>query len=276
MVTEVAKERQGIQSVELGMHLLKVLASYGRPMKLRDLSAAAEMAPAKAHRYLVSFMRMGLVDQDNTTRYRLGDFALELGLSALRSLDPVALAEPFLLDLCDEIHETVALAVWGGKGPTIVRTVDAGDAITVSLRTGATLPLYSSATGRNYTCFGRSPTLKKLLEDEIHAIAEHDRIAVSTVRRNLERSLAEVRKHGLARATGSVTPGINGFSAPVFDHSGAMVAAITSLGALGNFDTEWDSRIAKAVKKSAFNLSTKLGYRPEAAGKTEACTAMSS
>ena len=37
-----------------------------------------------------------------------------------------------------------------------------------------------------------------------------------------------------------MTPGINGFSAPVFDHSDRMIAAITSLGTVGNFDVEWD------------------------------------
>lgn len=264
MVTEVAPDRQGIQSIELGMGLLKVLADHGRPMKLRDLSAAAEMAPAKAHRYLVSFMRMGLVDQDaGTSRYRLGDFALHLGLSALRSLDPVQLASPILQDLCDEIHETVALAVWGGQGPTVVRTVDAGDAITVSLRTGAVLPLFTSATGRNFSTYCRTPAVKKMLEAEIQAYAGEQKLAVTTVKRSLEKNLAEVRKHGIARATGSVSPGINGFSAPVFDHGGTMVAAITSLGALGNFDTEWDSSIARAIRRAALGLPQKLGYQPQ-------------
>jgi len=81
-----------------------------------------------------------------------------------------------------------------------------------------------------------------------------------TIEFKLEKNLEEIRIRGLARATGSVTPGINGFSAPVFDHQGMMVAAITSLGALGNFDTEWDNRIATAVKKAASHLSKQLGY----------------
>ena len=72
------------------------------------------MPPAKAHRYLVSFIRMGLAEQDaQTGRYDLGEFALRLGLVGLARMDPVRLGVPVLADLCDEIEETCALAVWG-------------------------------------------------------------------------------------------------------------------------------------------------------------------
>lgn len=85
------------------------------------------MPAAKAHRYMVSFMRIGLIEQDRASgRYDLGSYALQLGLSGLGRLDPVRLAAPVLDDLCEEINETVALAVWGNHGATVVRIVDAG------------------------------------------------------------------------------------------------------------------------------------------------------
>lgn len=78
---EPTKQRQGIQSIEVGARLLRALAANGRSMMLRDVARNAGMPAAKAHRYLVSFMRMGLVEQDaNTGRYDLGEFSLELGL----------------------------------------------------------------------------------------------------------------------------------------------------------------------------------------------------
>jgi DNA-binding IclR family transcriptional regulator len=57
-----------------------------------------------------------------------------------------------------------------------------------------------------------------------------------------------------------LTPGINGFSAPVFDHTGRMAAAITSLGTVGEFNVEWDSPLAKAMLVAADNLSRRLGH----------------
>ena len=80
--------RQGIQSIEVGARILQALARAPHPQMLRDLAAAAQMPAAKAHRYLVSFARMGLVEQQaDTGLYDLGSFALELGLGALARLE---------------------------------------------------------------------------------------------------------------------------------------------------------------------------------------------
>lgn len=261
MITKVAGERQGIQSIEVGFRLLDVLAKNNRPMMLRDIAKGAGMAAAKAHRYLVSFMRIGIVEQDaGTGRYDLGAYALELGLSGLGRLDPVRLAGPILDNLCEDIHETVALAVWGTHGATIVRIVDAGSPITITLRPGTVLSLTRSATGRAFAAFCRSPFLKKMIDKELREQADSSKTAITTCRRQLETTLTEIRERGLARASGSLTPGINGFSAPVYDHSGRMVAAITSLGAIGEFDVEWESETAKRMLEAAAELSHRLGY----------------
>ncbi len=262
MTTKVAQDRQGIQSIEVGFSLLKVLAAHNRPMMLRDIAKGAGMPPAKAHRYMVSFMRIGLIEQDAASgRYDLGAYALELGLSGLGRLDPVRLATPILEELCETVHETVALAVWGTHGATIVRIFDAGGPVTVTLRAGTVLPLYNSATGRAFSAFMRAPYLKKLLDQELDKQAKEQKIAVTTLRRQLEKQLTEIREHGISRATGSLTPGINGFSAPVYDHTGHMVAAITSLGPVGEFNVEWDSPVASAMLQASALLSQRLGYQ---------------
>lgn len=261
MTSEPIKQRQGIQSIEVGARLLRTLAAHGRPMMLRDLAKNSGMPAAKAHRYLVSFMRMGLVEQDAATgRYDLGGFSLELGLASLARLDPVRLAAPILEDLCERIGETVALAMWGNHGATCVRWVEADGPITVTLRTGVVLPLTTSATGRAFAAFYRSSYLKKLLDAELRATAEASNSTPTAVMRDLEALLDDIRSHGISRAGGSLIPGINGFSAPVFDHTGRMVAAITSLGTIGHFDMEWDSPLANNIKEAAAALSKRLGY----------------
>ena len=256
------KQKQGIQSIEVGARLLRALAAHGRAMMLRDLARNAGMPAAKAHRYLVSYMRMGLVEQDATTgRYDLGGFSLELGLASLARLDPVRLAAPVLDELCERIGETVALAMWGNHGATCVRWVEAGGPITVTLRTGVVLPLTASATGLAFAAFYRSAYLKKQLDAELHATADATATPIESVINELEARLDEIRQRGLSRSSGSLIPGINGFSAPVFDHSGHMVAAITSLGTIGHFGMDWESPLANSIKEAARVLSARLGYR---------------
>lgn len=261
MATEPVKPQQGIQSIEVGARLLRALAANGRAMMLRDLAKSAAMPAAKAHRYLVSFMRMGLVEQDaNTGRYDLGGFSLELGLASLARIDAVRLATPILDDLCERIGETVALAMWGNHGATCVRWIEAGGPVTVTLRAGVVLPLTSSATGLAFAAFYRSPYMKKQIDAELRATAASTQTPIESLMRNLDQQLVDIRHHGMARASGSLTPGINGFSVPVFDHSDRMVAAITSLGTMGHFKMDWDSPLATDIKDAAATLSKRLGH----------------
>jgi hypothetical protein len=52
----------------------------------------------------------------------------------------------------------------------------------------------------------------------------------------------------------------NAFSAPVYDHSGAVVLAVTAIGAVGTFDVNWNSAIAKALTNCTKDISRRLGY----------------
>lgn len=132
--------------------------------------------------------------------------------------------------------------------------------MTVTLRTGTVLPLTLSATGLAFTAFFRSPYLRRMLDAEVQALAESRRIDSAALLAALNVQLDEIRRQGIARAAGSMTPGINGFSAPVFGASGRMVAAVTSLGIIGNFDVGWDSPMATATREAAATLSRRLGH----------------
>ncbi len=254
-------KQQGIQSIEIGGAILRALITSGRPTMLKDIARLSSMPAAKAHRYLVSFQRMGLVSQDlESARYHLGPFALTLGLSALAGIDPLRLSGPILDELCDEIGMGIGLAVWGSSGATIVRYVDTGDAISVSLRVGRVLALHDSATGRCFSAFGNSSAIQQTLAAELKQVATATKGSVAELKRMQEQFIADAQKNGITWAGGSHTPGINGLSAPVFDYTGQMVAAITAVGSAGQFQADPKSKVAAQVKAAADKLSNILGY----------------
>ncbi|MFN3571702.1 MAG: IclR family transcriptional regulator, partial [Polaromonas sp.] len=172
-----ATQRAGIQSVEVGFSLLQVLGTSPGPLMLRDLAAAAGMSAAKAHRYLVSFQRLQLVTQDPaTTRYDLGPAALKLGLASLSRLDSVKLARQRMAPLMEQIGQTLALAVWGNQGPTIVHWEESPQAITVNLRLGDVMPLLSSATGLCFSAFMAQPGGGRTRAGANNSHQSHDRL----------------------------------------------------------------------------------------------------
>lgn len=256
--------RQGIQSIEVGVPLLAALAEHGGPMMLRDLARAAGMAAAKAHRYLVSFIRVGLVSQDAVSgRYDLGAFALSLGLASLARLDAVRVATPILDALNENTGETVALSVWGNMGPTFVRWIESRRPVSVNLRTGDVMPLLHSATGLCFAVFLDTPTVQGRIASELEIARRSDAARAPRDRAEFDTIAAEARRHGLTRTQGAVIPNVNAFSAPVFNHDGKMVLAITALGPAGLFPAEWHSPTAAAVRAAAQMASRQLGWRQQ-------------
>jgi len=228
---------------------------------LRDLAAAAGMSAAKAHRYLVSFQRLELVAQDAaSTRYDLGPASLKLGLASLSRLDAVKLARERIAGLMETIGHTLALAVWGNHGPTIVHWEESPQAVTVNLRLGDVMPLLSSATGRCFAAHVSKEAVSPMLKAEIARAHKQGRTDLPSSMTQARAMLDEVRRRGSARVVDVLLPGIVGFCAPVFDSDGHMVLGMVALGPTGAFDPAWDGGVDTPLRAAAAQLSSDLGF----------------
>ena len=272
-------QRAGIQSVEVGFELLNALSEAPGALMLRDLAAAAGMSAAKAHRYLVSFQRMGLVMQDPvSTRYDLGPAALRLGLASLARIDAVKLARERVDALLLETGHTLAIAVWGNQGPTMVHWTEAPQTVPVTLRLGDVMPLLTSATGRCFAAFmgreGRdAQRIAPMVRDELARLkklphnAELPLVDVPRSPQDVQAMLEDTRRRGLARVVHSLLPGVGGFCAPVFDAQGRLALGLVVLGSVATLDTDWQGAPATALLRCARQLSADLGHPSSAHAK---------
>ncbi len=254
---------RGIQSIEVGGQLLIALAHQGRPMALKDLAREAGMAPAKAHPYLVSFIKIGLVEQEGSSgRYGLGPLALQLGLISLQQYEPVRLATPRIEELALLLGHTVAITVWGDRGPTIVRVAESPSPVHISMRHGTVMSLTGTASGRLFAAHLPRERTQVLLnaeqQQEPQENSGHSEAA-------LEALLAGVRNSGLANSRDGVVQGVSALAAPVFDDQGRLVLTLTAIGPSGSFDLDPEGPVACALKKAGSDLSRQLGWRPAAA-----------
>ena len=269
--TDRAAQR-GIQSIEVGGQLLRALVHHGRPMALKDLAREADMTAAKAHPYMVSFGRLGLIEQDRASgHYLLGPLALQLGLISLQQADPVHIATPLLGALAQQTGHTVALAVWGARGATIVRTAESPSPVHVNMRHGTVFSLTNTASGRVFAAYLDAGVVRQLLEEERQRQKQRKGAAEPAPPAGMppvqplpswsdfERQLEEVREHGISRSDGEVIEGVSAMAAPVFDHTGAIVLAVTAIGPAGIFQTAWDGDISRALKACAGTVSQRLG-----------------
>ncbi|MCC6608657.1 MAG: IclR family transcriptional regulator [Burkholderiales bacterium] len=240
----------GVKSVQVGLRVLAALAAAYRPMMLSELAKAVAMPSAKVHRYLASLSRAGIVEQEGPGgRYGLGPLALTLGLSALHQLDHVRVAGAAMAALRDRTEQTGLVAVWGSAGPTIVRWEECRRPVAVNMRVGSVLRLLDSATGLVFVAFLPRHVTEGLLASEMRG---RDAAQV-------EERLAEVRARKMARVRGQQMASIHALSAPVFDHTGALVAVMTLLGPETHFDATWDGPLAAALRDAAGEASARLG-----------------
>ena len=258
MANEPTPRQRGIQSIEVGGQLLRALAHHGRPMALKDLAREAGMAAAKAHPYLVSFGQLGLIAQDEATgRYGLGPLAMQLGLISLQQLDPLALATPVIDRLAVETGHTVALAVWGNRGATIVRVAQPHTPVFVSMRHGTVMSLRGTASGRLFAAWlPRAQVLPVLKAEALLA----GRKADASIDAAFAAELDAVRRDGIGSAVGLSMPGVNALAAPVFDGAGHLVLALTAIGPAATLDAGASSSLARQLKAEGQALSASLGH----------------
>ena len=244
---------RGIQSVEVGGRLLQALLRAGGALPLKALAEQAGMSAAKAHPYLVSFCKLGLIEQDEAGgHYGLGPLALQLGLVAQQRLDPVRLAGEMLPALALQLGHTVAIAVWGTQGPTIVRIELPPTAIHVAMRPGTVLSLSGTASGLLFAAHRPAADLRPLLKAE--------RVKLDAV--EFERRLARVRAEELGIAIDTIVPGVSAMAAPVFGPDGELLLALTAIGPSSIFDIAPRGPVAQALREAAGRVAARLGWAP--------------
>ena len=260
-------EQIGIQSIETGLHLLGAIArltTLGPAPMLKTIAAEAGMHPAKAHRYIVSFIRGGAVERDPANgRYRLGPMARQLGIAALQGLDVVRLGGVRLPAVRDELQQTVALAIWAFHGPTMIAIEEMRRPVMVSTRVGEVMPLLTSATGRVFGAWAPRSITADLLKRELAAARKMKGRPIETLTA-AEALFEATREAGVGAVIGGLNPVISGLSAPIFDFRGTLVAALSSLGPTEEFDARPASKLAIALRRSAAAISRELGHDPGA------------
>ena len=251
--------QQGIQSIEVGNRLLAVLVDAPQPLTLKELAGRSKMSAPKAHRYLVSYVRLELVEQEiDTGRYCLGEFALRLGLAAVGRLEPVTAGASVMRDLADEIGETVALAIWANHGATFVRWAGVDSPVSATLRVGSVMPLSRSATGMLFLAFLPERRWSALLKAELAGNVRQQFRPQSLA--EIEPTLKRIRRQGYSR-TSDFIPGITGLAAPVFAHDNSLALALVTLGYSVGFEAE-EANIRVALLRAAQQLSKRLGAQP--------------
>src|ERR671936_442477 len=101
------------QSLERGLAIVSSFRSAQPLLGVSDLSR--EVGLSTTHRYVATLAALGYLQQDaETKKYRLGPRVLDLGFSAINSMELRHVASPHLKQLSDTTGHTVNMGILDG------------------------------------------------------------------------------------------------------------------------------------------------------------------
>jgi DNA-binding IclR family transcriptional regulator len=252
--------KHGVQSMDIGLQILQVIVNGHRGMMLKEIASAAAMPVSKVHRYLVSMVRSGLVEQNqDSSKYDLGPFALNIGLVAFGRLDRIQVGLNAIAELCAEIDETTALSTWSPNGPIVIRWERPKRPVTVGIVTGTALEMITTVSGRVFGAYLAPETYAHLIQREIESADIPSEIRSHSA---ITKLFADIRQAGLSIIESNhMNPGVAAIGVPVFNARNEITFVMSAVGFEGRLDTNLDGNVVKKLKAHSLQLSTKLGYR---------------
>lgn len=253
------------QSLQRGLAILSAFTPVKPLRGVSDLGRTVGLNRSTTHRYVATLTRLGYLEQDDASKkYRLGPRVLDLGFSAINSMDLRELAAPHLQQLSDQTGFTVNMAILDGADIVYVercRSSRAGQReIDLNLHIGARLPAYCTSMGKILLAYlPRDEQEARLEEAQLRQRGPNTLTARSALLTELER----VRAEGLAINNEELAYGLRSIAAPVLRGSDEAAAAI-NLAVHSSMVSMNDlvARLSPALLRTAAEISARLGYRP--------------
>jgi DNA-binding IclR family transcriptional regulator len=239
------------------MRVLEAMAAHSGTFSLKELSDATGMSPSKLHRYLVSFVRTGVVAQHyDSGRYDLGVTARRIGLASLNRMDEFRESSGTLQKLRDQTGLSVMLSVWDNDGPRTVRWEAGIHPLAFTLRVGSTLPLSASATVLMFLAHLPRDMAERALK---RGSVGNARRRLSPIKPDL---IAKARAGRSIVTRSAVANSIDAIAAPVFNNQSSLSSVITIVAHEAELRDVGLAKARAALEDAAAHLSQTLGFNP--------------
>jgi IclR family pca regulon transcriptional regulator len=257
------REPRYSQSLGRGLAILSVFTPERGVLGITDIADELGMSRSTTHRYVITLVALGYLEQDSSHKYRLGLGVADLGMSAIQSAGLRKHARPHLEQLRRQTSLTSGLGVLEGSDALYVDRMSSfrgGHSETeLSLRPGSRVPSYCTAIGKLLLAHLPEAQRRELISSlRLAKRAAH----TITSRRALDGELEEIRDAGFAVSDQELTASLVAIAAPVRNEAREVIAAVdlaarSSLISAG----ELAGSLAAHLRASADRISAQLGHR---------------
>jgi DNA-binding IclR family transcriptional regulator len=245
-----------VRAIDRATSLLGCFSSERPELGVVELAEMTDISRGTAHRLLSSLAHHRLVQQDPVTRrYRLGLRLFELGNLVLANLQPVELAKPYLERLVTETGETAHMAIMDEGMAIYVAKVESRFSIRMGSIVGQRHPCHCTGLGKVLLAYDSRGV--DAVGGENGLVARTRRTI--TDRDRLRQELMLTRERGYSVDDEEFEDGLRCIAAPVFDHTGTVVAAISVSGPTARITEDAVAELAGTTVNMAKEISLVLG-----------------
>jgi DNA-binding IclR family transcriptional regulator len=246
-----------LQTIEKASEVLALFDRDHAEWGVREVAEALGLAKSSAHDLLTSLEQVMLLGKNTEGRYRLGWRLVMLSETLLATTELRREARLIMEELAEQYRETIHLAVLDDTKVVYVDKLEGKQAVRVELTSlGTRLYAHCSALGKVLLAYEPEKNVKRIIKVEglprftANTITDAD---------ELEQALGKIRKQGYAFDQEEILPDLCCVGAPIRDHTGQVIAAISMSLPAYRFQRS-QTELRKAVMRAGKMISERLGY----------------
>ena len=252
---------EAVRSVERALTVIEAL-SREKEMGVTELSKELGLSKSTIYRLIMTLRLHGYVEQIKGEKYKLTFKMFELGSRIVNRLGIRQTAYPYLKELAAISKETVNLGALEENNVCYIDRIESREPLRLGLDIGSCFPAHCTALGRTLLAYQTpdemdSFLLKAKQEGQMQLYTSETLTNMDLIKEELHK----IREQGYAIEAEQYLSGIRCIAAPIFNHTGKVVASVSVAGPSVRLTDECIKYVIPALKKTASSISAVLGYK---------------
>lgn len=247
-----------IGAVDRALDILDLFNEQAAELGIAEIAEATGLHKSTAAGLVYTLEARGYLVQNPANRkYRLGPRLVERATVFLNQVEVRRVAQPHLKDLLQRVNESLNLGIRDGSDVIYIERLSSSKTLGMRAGIGMRAPCYCTALGKALLAALPEGEARAILErSDRQAQTPHTLIRVA----DLMADLAETRRRGFSLDDEENEAGGRCVAAPVFDHAGTAVAAVSISAPTQRFPREQVPAYGQLVRETALAISRELGY----------------
>ncbi|MGE8203286.1 IclR family transcriptional regulator [Heyndrickxia sp. NPDC080065] len=247
-----------VKSVSRALDIITLVSMKKGGLGVTEIANQIDINKSSVYRILSTLVQYGYVEQDSETgRYKLGYKFLEISSKLLESIDLRAEARPFLQVLENETNEVIHLVVYDQGEVVYIEKLEGNEILRMHSKVGKRAPMHCTSVGKAILAHLPTSVVLDILERKGMPVHTDKTI---TDKETFQKELIKVKQKGFALDLEENEYGIACIAAPIFDHSGKVIAAVSISGPTMRMTEDRLNQLQSTIVHTGQKISARLGW----------------